>query len=159
MMFSQKLMFSGIIAAALACATTASAQTCFTAFSGSIHYQFASSARAFQATGTRNVAGVIFGALQPCAGLTHWPLVGTEVSDQQTIVLGFRAMTVDAANCGAVDFIIPLSQNTLTGPLQLHNDRTNSSNTDTLIPAPCVSVPLQAAPAAAEKDKFGNSVP
>ena len=77
MMFSQKLMLSGIITAALAGATTASAQTCFTAFGGSIHFQFASSVKAFKAAGIRDAAGVIFGALQPCAGLTHWPIVGT----------------------------------------------------------------------------------
>jgi hypothetical protein len=70
-------------------------------------------------------------------------------------------MTVDAAGCGAVDEIAALSPTTLSGPFQLHNDRNNFSNTNTLTPAPCVPVPLlaaQAAPAAAgQKDPAGNS--
>ena len=163
MMFSQKLMFSSVIAAVLAGTTTASAQTCFTAFGGTIHYQFASSVAAFKAIGIRNVAGVTFGALSPCAGLTHWPLVGTEVSDKEKIVLGFRAMTVDAPGCGAVDLIVSLSPRTLSGQLQLHNDRNNFSNTTTLTQAPCVPVPLLATRAApvtgGQKDEAGNSTP
>ena len=163
MMFSQKLMVGGIIAATFAGVTTASAQTCFTAFGGTIHYQFALSVAAFKAPGIRNVAGVTFGALSHCAGQTHWPLVGTEVSDREKIVLGFRAMTVDAPGCGAVDYIVSLSPGTLNGPLQLHNDRNNFSNTSTLTPAPCVPVPLLAARAApvtgGQKDQAGNGGP
>jgi hypothetical protein len=163
MMFSQKLMLTGVIVAALTGATTASAQTCFTAFGGSVHYQFAPSVAAFKATGIRNVAGVTFGSLAPCAGLTHWPLIGTEVSDKEKIVLGFRAMTVDAPGCGAVDLIVSLNQRTLSGQMQLHNDRNNFSNTTTLTHAPCVPVPSLAASAApvtgGQKDEAGNSTP
>jgi hypothetical protein len=160
-MFSRKLILCGVIAVALAGADTASAQTCFTAFGGSIHFQFSPSVAAFKAPGIRSVAGVTFGALAPCAGLTHWPLVGTNVSDREKIVLGFRAMTVDAADCGAVDVIASLRRSNLTGPLQLHNDRNNFSNTNTLTPAPCVAVPAFAASAApvgaGQKDQTGNT--
>ena len=113
--------------------------------------------------GSRNSEhpGVVFGALAACAGQTHWPLVGTAVANNKVVVLGFRAMTVDAAGCGAVDEIAALSPTTLSGPFQLHNDRNNFSNTNTLTPAPCVPVPslaAQAAPAVAgQKDTAGNS--
>jgi hypothetical protein len=156
-----KVLIAGMTAAALANTAVASAQTCFTAFGGSIHYQFTASVPAFKAPGTRSLAGVTFGALASCAGLTHWPLVATEVSDRQKIVLGFRAMTVAASGCGAVDYIASVSQSALNGPLQLHNDRNNFSNTSTLTPASCAVVPLVATATAAvargQKDRLGNS--
>jgi hypothetical protein len=52
-----------------------------------------------------------------------------------------------------------LNPTTLSGPFELHNDRNNFSNTNTLMPAPCVPVPLlagQAAPAG-QNDPAGNS--
>ena len=147
----------------LAVASAASAQTCFTAFGGSVHYQFTASVANFKQRGIRNVAGVVFGALSPCAGLTHWPLVGTEDSNGREVVLGFRAITVDAAGCGAVDEIASLNPSTLDGPLQLHNDRNNFSNTNALTLASCVTAPLLAAEAApvarGQKDPGGNSLP
>ena len=76
-------MLGGIAIMTLAGATAASAQqTCFTAFGRSIHYQFASSVPASEAAGIRNVVGVTFGALAPCAGLTHWPDVGPLLEHQ-----------------------------------------------------------------------------
>jgi hypothetical protein len=135
----------------------ARADVCFTAFGGSIHYQFAGTTSAFRAIGTRNLAGVTFGSLVPCAGLTHWPLVGTEVANGRSIILGFRAMTVDASSCGAVDFIVALNPTRLSGPLQLHNDRTNSSNSSTLVPAACVAPPAVAPLQPGEEDVNGNT--
>jgi hypothetical protein len=120
----------------------ARADVCFTAFGGSIHHQFAGTIAAFRAIGTRNLAGVTFGTLSSCAGLTHWPLVGTEVANGRSIILGFRAMTVDVTGCGAVDNIVALNPRSLSGPLQLHNDRNNFSNSSTLVPAACVVPPL-----------------
>ena len=49
----------------------ASAQSCFTAFGGSVHYQFTLSPATLKAPGIRNLAGVVFGALAACAGQTH----------------------------------------------------------------------------------------
>lgn len=154
-------LFAGIAAASLAGAGAASAQTCFTAFGGSVRYQFSPSPAAFKAPGTRNVAGVTFGALSACAGQNHWPLIATEIADREKIVLGFRAMTVDAASCGAVDYIVALDPIKLAGPLQLHNDRNNFSNSGTLVSAACSPVPLVAARVAEaqqdRKDQAGNS--
>ncbi len=126
----------------LAASSATAAGTCFTAFGGSVHYQFAEPANSFKTPGIINVSGVTFGALSSCAGLTHWPLVGTAVSNGKTTVLAFRAMTVAATGCGAVDEIVSLNSTTLSGALQLHNDRNNFSNTTTLVQAACVSVPL-----------------
>jgi hypothetical protein len=158
----RSLLLAGVaIVPILAGAGPASAQACFTAFGGSVHYQFTLTPAQLKAPGIRNVAGVVFGALAACAGQTHWPLVGTAVANSRVVVLGYRAMTVDAAGCGAVDDIAALSPTTLSGPFQLHNDRNNFSNTSTLTPAPCVAVPLlaaEAAPGAAgQKDPAGNS--
>jgi hypothetical protein len=127
----KKLLTAGITALPVMLGgAPASAQACFTAFGGSVHYQFS---------------------------------LTTAVANAKVVVLGYRAMTVDAAGCGAVDEIAPLSPSTLAGPLQLHNDRNNFSNTSTLTPAPCVAVPLlasQAAPVASgQKDQAGNSAP
>jgi hypothetical protein len=142
-------------------ATPASAQACFTSFGGTVHYQFSLTPAQLRAPGIHSTPGVVFGALAACAGQTHWPLVGTAVANNRVVVLGFRAMTMDAAGCGAVDEIAALNPTTLTGPFQLHNDRNNVSNTNTLTAAACVPVPLlaaQAAPTAAgQKDQAGNS--
>jgi hypothetical protein len=159
---AKTLVISSISGVAmLAAGPLASAQTCFTAFGGSVHYQFAISPASMKQPGTKNVAGVVFGALAPCAGLTHWPVVGTVTSNEKIVVLGYRAMTVDASGCGAVDQIASLNPGNLNGPLQLHNDRNNFSNTSTLTAGPCVAVPLLVAEAAtseqARKDHAGNS--
>jgi hypothetical protein len=137
------------------------ADVCFTAFRGSVHYQFAGTTSAFRAIGTRNVAGVSFGAEARCAGLTHWPLVGTEVANGRSIVLGFREMQVDVTHCGAVDYIVALNPISLRGPLQLHNDRNNFSNSTTLVPAACLATPGQGSAVAplqqGERDVGGNT--
>ena len=74
------------------------------------------------------------------------------------MILSFRAMTADAPNCGAVDYIVNLNAAGTSGPLQLHNDRANFSNTSTLAQAPCTSPVLNvAAPlAAGHRDAVGN---
>jgi hypothetical protein len=136
-----------------------SASTCFTGFGGTIHYQFTQNSSAFTSGGTRAVAGIEFGALSSCAGLARWPLIGAVQVDASGAVLGFRAMSVDATGCGAVDVIANLNTSTLSGPLQLHNDRTNFSNTSTLVLAPCVVPPLAAelaTAATADGDEAGN---
>lgn len=138
------------------------AEVCFTAFGGSVHYQFKTSTNRLKAVGTKPIAGRVFGALAACAGLTQWPITGTAISRSSQIILGFRAMTVDAAACGAVDLIVDLDPATLSGPLQLHNDRNNGSNTSTLVPAACIN-PLALGEAgllaAGQADVQGNVVP
>src|SRR6266478_6079073 len=84
----RRLLLAGIaVFPILAGGTPASAQACFTAFGGSVHYQFTLSPATLKAPGIRNVAGVVFGALAACAGQTHWPLVGTAVANAKVVVL------------------------------------------------------------------------
>lgn len=79
------------------------ADTCFTAFGGTVHYQFAQQGSSFFGPGTHEVDGVVFGALSSCAGLARWPVIGAIQVNLTSAALGFRAMTVAAAGCGAVD--------------------------------------------------------
>lgn len=159
-------LFVGGIAGIL-CLTMGSfawAEKCFTAFGGTVHYQFATIATTLKATGTRTFGGRTFGDLASCAGLNQWPVTATvtKVPESTQIILAFRAMTVDAGSCGAVDYIVNLNSTNLSGPLELHNDRTNFSNTSTLVPAACIKPLSTAAPAAlgpADEDSQGNVVP
>jgi hypothetical protein len=91
------------------------------------------------------ITGRIFGSgLTSCAGLTAWPIFGSSFKNVTGATeFAFRAMTVDSATCGAVDYIVPLSGKPLSGTAQLHNDRTNFGNTTTMTLAPCAS-PLPA---------------
>jgi hypothetical protein len=85
--------------------------------------------------------------------------LGGSVHYQFTLTPAQLKAPVDAAGCGAVDEIAALSPTTLSGPFELHNDRNNFSNTNTLMPAPCVPVPLLASQAApdGQTDPAGNS--
>jgi hypothetical protein len=79
--------------------------------------------------------GRIWGSLQGCAGLASWPVVGSSHhSKKDGLVLAYRAFTVDANNCGAVDVIGTLKGKPLSGPFQLYNQRTNFGTTGTLDP-------------------------
>lgn len=119
-------------------------EICFTAFGGTVHYQFSLDGCPPSGDGAFSLHGRVFGALVPCAGLGQWPVVGTAVVDGAQIVLGFRAMTVDAASCGAVDYIVRLDPATLVGSLQLHNGRNDFSNESTLAPVACARPPAPA---------------
>jgi len=122
------------------------AEICFTAFEGTVHYQFSLQGRPPSGDGAFPLQGRVFGALVPCAGLGQWPVTGTLVVDGDQIVMGFRALTVDAASCGAVDYIVRLDPATLAGPLQLHNNRKDFSNESTLVPAACARPPAPIEP-------------
>jgi len=156
-MSSKMRTFAALIAASslIGAQDAAATQTCFTWNSGSTHLQFNS---AFTGSGLHALTGVEFGGLSPCAGLSHWPVFGTAFTKGNTIVMGFRAETVDADGCGAVDYIVKLALSTMSGPLQLHNDRTDSSNKNRLVPASCTGVPAAVPPLAAgpERDAEGN---
>ena len=123
-------------------ANPALAETCFSAFGGSVHYNFPIASTKFTTPGIYSTPGVIFGSLSSCAGLLKWPLIGTVVVTKTQAILAFRAMTVDASSCGAVDSIVNLSINPLSGPLQLHNDRTNFSNSTTFTVSTCTTPPV-----------------
>jgi hypothetical protein len=141
------------VAASIQFGTASAAQTCFTAFKGTIHYQFDGDV---VSAGNHALNGVEFGALSNCAGLRKWPMVGTAVNTPTALVLGWRSFTLDAAGCGAADFIVNLSPKTLAGPLQNHNDRTNVSKTDRLVHAPCITPPAAAAAVGANTVTKGN---
>lgn len=117
----------------------ATAEICFTAFNGKVHYQFSLDGRLPSSDGAFPLQGRVFGALISCAGLAQWPVMGTVVVDGDQIVLAFRAMTVDAATCGAIDYIVHLDSATLSGPLQLYNNRKDFSNASTLTLAACAN--------------------
>jgi len=129
---------------------------CFSTFGGTVTVLFNS-----KVTSTKPLSGRIFGALASCAGLDAWPVLGSAVRNaaKTQVTLAFRAMTVDNAICGAADFIAALSLPTLSGPLQLHNDRSGFSNTDTLTLVPCPTSPPPAASVrpATGVDVLGNS--
>jgi len=136
------------------------AEVCFTTFGGGTHVQFKTTATRLKAAGEKALVGRIFGGLAPCAGLNQWPLTGVAIASGNQIILGFRASTVDAAGCGAVDYIVNLDATSLSGPLQLHNDRNNGSNTSTLNPAACANPFGEGEPSSlAGEDPNGNIVP
>lgn len=158
MAFKLSSRWSSVVvsAALLALPPAASADTCFTAFGGGVHIQFKES---IVTPGYHPLMGVIFGGLVFCAGLTHWPVVGSAYTESGSIVVAYRAMTVDAASCGATDNIANLDPATLTGPLEMHNDRRKFSNTSTLTKSDCATPPPASAtpPAhAAGRDPNGN---
>jgi len=143
-------------------------EMCFTGFDGTIHYQFSIKERDLANKETKPFQGRVFGALVPCAGLKQWPLIATKITDNDQIILAFRAMTADAASCGSIDYIVQLDESSLSGLLQLHNDRNEFSNTSTFVPAACADPPAMTAPDPREPrrenlrsgvDSHGNAVP
>ena len=146
------------IAAGLAM-TQAQASTCFSAFSGSVHYNFEDPLTSFTTPGTYSAPGVAFGGLSPCAGLKKWPIVGTVTVTASSVVLAYRVLSVDAAGCGAVDEIVGMTPKKLSGTLQLHNDRNNFSNSSAFACGTCTTPPPEGGffPAVLDaKDPQGN---
>src|SRR5215472_7330732 len=92
---------------------------CFKPFSG-VYLMFN---KPLTMTGTPQ-NGREFGALAGCAGLASWPIVGSSHNSKKDgLVVAFRAFTVDATTCGAVDYIGTLKGTPLSGPFQLFNQR------------------------------------
>jgi len=101
--------------------------------------------------------GRTWGALSGCAGLVGWPIVGSShLSKTDGLVLEYRAFTVDANNCGAVDFIGTLKGKPLSGPFQLFNQRTNFGSTGTWTEVACPTPPEHGAEPPAGVDALGN---
>jgi len=158
---SRRWLATGL--AALFCTAMAplgeAADLCFLAFDGGFEFQFKTTQTRLKAPGEKNLAGRFFGAATaPCGGLNQWPVTGTAVTTGSQILLGFRTMNVDAGACGAVDYIVTLDPRTLSGSLQLHNDRVNFSNTSTFTPVACAPPPSADQPASliAGEDPQGN---
>jgi hypothetical protein len=102
--------------------------------------------------------GRTWGALSSCAGLASWPVVGSSHhSKTDGLVLSYRAFTLDANNCGAVDFIGTLKGKPLSGPFQLFNQRSNFGNTGTWTEVKCPVPPKNRAEPPAGVDALGNA--
>jgi hypothetical protein len=101
--------------------------------------------------------GRTWGALSSCDGLVSWPVIGSSHrSKKDGLTLAYRAMTLDATNCGAVDYIGTLKGTPLSGPFQLWNQRTNFGNTGTWTQITCPAPPEQGAKPPAGVDALGN---
>lgn len=101
--------------------------------------------------------GRTWGALSMCDGLVSWPVIGaSHRSKKDGLTLAYRAMTVDANTCGAVDFIGTLKGTPLSGPFQLFNQRTNFGSSGTWTQITCPSPPEDGAMPPAGVDPFGN---
>jgi hypothetical protein len=127
---------------------------CFQLFSG-VYVRFE------QPVTTTTVArnGRTWGALSSCDGLSSWPVVGNSYhSKKDGIVVAFRAFTVDANTCGAVDFIGTMSGKVLSGPFELYNQRTNSGGSGTWTEIKCPTPPGNDAKPITGVDPLGNFV-
>jgi hypothetical protein len=101
--------------------------------------------------------GRTWGALSPCDGLVSWPVVGSSHrSKKDGLTLAYRAFTVDANTCGAVDFIGTLKGNPLSGPFELFNQRTNFGSSGTWTEITCPTPPEKGAQPPAGVDALGN---
>ncbi len=153
------LAASALVSITLA-APLANAETCFSAFTGTVHYNFSVAATKFATPGTFSAPGVVFGSLSACAGLSKWPIIGTATVTKTSVVLAFRAMTVDATSCGATDDIVTgMTPASLSGTLQLDNLRTNFGNTSAFAQSTCTTPPPKAEAEAAASpgvDAQGN---
>jgi hypothetical protein len=144
----------GLAAMLIAPGNALAAPQCFQVFSG-VYVMFN---RPVTTTGTSALNGRIFGALSPCAGFQSWPIVGSShKSAANGLVVSFRTFNVDAANCGAVDWIGTMSGNPLSGSFQLWNQRTLFGNTGTWTQvSPCPAPPVPTLKVG-ETDALGNS--
>jgi hypothetical protein len=123
--------------ALLAPSLALAAPQCFQPFSG-VYVRFEQPVT----TTTTAQHGRVWGALSGCAGLSSWPVVGSSHrSKTDGLVIAFRAFTVDANNCGAVDYIGTLKGKPLSGPFQLFNQRTNFGTSGTWTQVTCPAPP------------------
>jgi hypothetical protein len=128
------------------------APQCFQVFSG-VYVRFE------QAIGDTDTAetGRTWGALSGCDGLVSWPVIGSSHhSKTDGLTLAYRAMTVDANTCGAVDFIGTLSGKPLSGPFQLFNQRTNFGSSGTWTQITCPKPPKNGSKLPSGVDALGN---
>ncbi len=128
------------------------APQCFQEFTG-VYLRFEQPVT--DSTVARN--GRVWGALSSCDGLSSWPVVGNSYhSKTDGLVVAFRAFTVDASTCGAVDFIGTMSGKPLSGPFELFNERSNFGNSGTWTEIKCPTPPEKGVKLPAGVDPFGN---
>ena len=129
------------------------APQCFQVFSG-VYVRFEQPVTNYETA----KKGRTWGALSSCDGLVSWPVIGSShFSKTDGLTLAYRAMTVDANNCGAVDFIGTLSGKPLSGPFQLFNQRTNFGGTGTWTEITCPKPPRVGAQLPSGVDPLGNA--
>jgi hypothetical protein len=128
------------------------APQCFQVFSG-VYVRFEQPITYTETAQT----GRTWGALSMCDGLVSWPVIGSSHhSKKDGLTLAYRAMTVDANTCGAVDFIGTLKGTPLSGPFQLFNQRTNFGNSGTWTEITCPHPPEDGAKPPVGVDPLGN---
>jgi hypothetical protein len=136
------------------------ADLCFLTLGNGVEFQFKTTMARLKAPGEKSLNGRMFGVtLADCAGLKQWPVTGTAMTTSTGLItLGFSAATVDAASCGAVDFIVTLDPRSLSGSLQLRNEHNNFSTTSTFTPVACAPQPSADGPSPliAGEDAIGN---
>ena len=139
-------------AALLAPGLAVAAPQCFSPFGG-VYIRFEQPVT--DSTVARN--GRVWGSLASCAGLSSWPVVGSSYrSKTDGLVVAFRAFTVDANSCGAIDWIGTLSGKPLSGRFQLFNQRTNFGNSGTWTQVACPKPPENGAKTPVGVDALGN---
>jgi hypothetical protein len=119
-------------------------ELCFSGFGGTVFYVFNAAGLTSVGRVVSPLAGRISGTpgtLAQCAGLSEWPIFGSAVVSGGQVTLAFRAMTVDAAACGAVDNIANFNLFTGSGSLQIFNQRSGFSNTTTFTSISCANAP------------------
>ena len=142
-----------LVGAALLAPMALAAPQCFSPFSG-VYIRFEQPVT--DSSVARN--GRVWGALSSCDGLSSWPVVGNSYhSNADGLVVAFRAFTVDANNCGAVDWIGTLKGKPLSGPFELFNQRTNFGNSGTWTEITCPTPPEHAVKPPAGVDPLGNA--
>jgi hypothetical protein len=147
----QRLIAVFLSALVLSPSLALAAPQCFQPFTG-VYIRFEQPVTSTEAA----LTGRVWGALSSCDGLVSWPVVGSShFSKTDGLTIAFRAFTVDATVCGAVDYIGTLSGTPLTGPFQLFNQRTNFGNTGTWTEVACPKPPAKGA-APAGVDVQGN---
>jgi hypothetical protein len=143
-----------IMAATLAAPTLALAgPQCFSPFSG-VYIRFEQPVT----PNSEARVGRTWGALASCDGLSSWPVAGYAYKSRTDggFVFAFRAFTLDADSCGAVDYIGTLSGAPLSGPFNLFNQRTDFGNSGTMTEVACPAPPEEAKPPVGV-DALGNS--
>ena len=135
---------------------SASARQCFSLFGGADTVEINTSV-----TDSGPLNGREFGTDETDCGLAAFPIIGSAFkSSNGNIIFAFRSMTANDSNCGAVDFVVPLSGKPLSGTAQLRNDHNDFTNSTTMTQITCPKKLPGAEPSEAPsngRDNQGNA--
>ncbi|MCG6941444.1 MAG: hypothetical protein LJE69_09355 [Thiohalocapsa sp.] len=110
---------------------------CLSAFDGDVLYEINVGENIADTDIGPSITGRVSGNLAPCAGLGAWPFEGSWLLLGDTVAVAFRAMTVDALGCGAVDTMMVMDSASYEGTLELYNSRSDFANTSTVQKIDC----------------------